>query len=419
MNVIRLFAILFIIAGTGIAWFILGSALTLRTQKTSAHLGGVVAGNWGVPMRQEHPKAFYVSPTSASVKREIHPASSDVKVRLISNPRKKGLLRYRAYTVDFEADYVIKNPTPITQTIYVSFQFPAKEARYESFSFELGEKLTDKAPSEGKITDAVVLKPNEELPVKLTYKATGMNEWIYSFGNDRPRIRNFKMEMTTNFADKDIPQGTVSTTTEVEKGSGWLLSWDFKDVIGVPAVGMAMPAVTNPGPVAARITFFAPVSLLFFFSVIVILGAVMKVDLHPMNYFFLAAGCFAFQLLFSYLVDLLPIMLAFSISAVVSLLLVNIYLARVAGKKFARISVVAQFAYMILFSASFFFEGLTGITITIGAIVTLAVLMAFTAKVDWNEIFKRAPKIVKTPPVFPAPSPSPASPTSSASGTSS
>jgi len=39
------------------------------------------------------------------------------------------------------------------------------------------------------------------------------------------------------------------------------------------------------------------------------------------------------------------------------------------------IGAIAQFAYMILFSYSFFFEGLTGLTITIGAIVTLALLM--------------------------------------------
>lgn len=202
--------------------------------------------------------------------------------------------------------------------------------------------------------------------------------------------------MTTSFKDIDFPVGTESTTMpRTRKDSGWLLNWDYSDVIGASALGMAMPAVTNPGPVAARMTFFAPVSLLFFFSVIVILGAVRNVDLHPMNYFFLAAGCFAFQLLFSYLVDLIPAYVAFVLSAIVSLLLVNTYLARVAGARFARISLLAQFAYMVLFSGSFFFEGLTGITITIGAIITLAILMAYTAKVDWNEVFKSKPKVVK------------------------
>jgi hypothetical protein len=106
-----------------------------------------------------------------------------------------------------------------------------------------------------------------------------------------------------------------------------------------------------------------------------------------MNYFFLAAGCFAFQLLFAYLVDLVPITPSFFISAAVSLALVNGYLWRATNAKFAAISMVAQFAYMVLFSYSFFFDGLTGITITIGAIVTLALLMAFTARVKWDAAF--------------------------------
>jgi inner membrane protein involved in colicin E2 resistance len=134
-------------------------------------------------------------------------------------------------------------------------------------------------------------------------------------------------------------------------------------------------------------SFFAPVSLLFFFSVLVLMGMVRRVNLHPMNYFFLAAGCFAFQLLFAYLVDLIPLTPAFVISAVVSLVLVNGYLFAVVGLRFAQLGVVAQFAYMVLFSYSFFFEGLTGLTITIGAIVTLALLMAATARVNWAEKF--------------------------------
>ncbi|MCF6314333.1 MAG: inner membrane CreD family protein [Verrucomicrobiales bacterium] len=393
MNVNRLFAILFIVVGTGVAWFVLGNALTYRTAVSGRALGKAVEGNWGVPMRQMHPEIFYISPTAANARREIHPESSDIKVNLDFDKQKKGLLWYRTYKVDFSADYIIKNPTPITQTIYISFKFPAKDARYDQFSFVLGEKKADKAPRNGGITDAVILKAGEQLPVRLTYTATGLDDWIYSFGRNHSRVRNFNLEMLTDFKEIDIPAGSESPTSRKEAGEGLLMNWNYNDVIGASAVGMAMPAVTNPGPVAARITYFAPVSLLFFFAVIVILGAVRKVDLHPMNYFFLAAGCFAFQLLFSYLVDLIPTILAFVIAAAVSLLLVNSYLAKVVDRKFALVSVGAQFAYMVLFSASFFFEGLTGITITIGSIVTLAVLMSFTAKVDWSEIFKREPKV--------------------------
>jgi hypothetical protein len=57
------------------------------------------------------------------------------------------------------------------------------------------------------------------------------------------------------------------------------------------------------------------------------------------------------------------------------------------GRRFAQLAAVAQFAYMVLFSYSFFFEGLTGLAITIGAIITLALLMAATAKVNWADKF--------------------------------
>jgi hypothetical protein len=71
------------------------------------------------------------------------------------------------------------------------------------------------------------------------------------------------------------------------------------------------------------------------------------------------------------------------------------------GRRFAQLAAVAQFAYMVLFSYSFFFEGLTGLTITIGAIVTLALLMAATAKVNWADKFGSK----ATPTAFPPPIP--------------
>jgi inner membrane protein involved in colicin E2 resistance len=149
---------------------------------------------------------------------------------------------------------------------------------------------------------------------------------------------------------------------------------------------MDMPKVLNPGPIASRISFFAPVSLLFFFAVFLIFGAVTGMNLHPMNYFFLAAGFFAFQLLFAYTVDLMPIHMCFFLSAAVSLGLVCGYLHAVGGRQLTRIALPAQFAYMVLFSYSFFFDGLSGLTIAVGAVLTLAVLMVATAKLNWSEV---------------------------------
>jgi len=305
------------------------------------------------------------------------------------DPKKKGLLWYRTYRVGFDAEYVLKNPTPITQTFYVNFRFPTEGIRYDEFALDIGGKATDQPITEGGVTEAVILDSGAEVPIKVRYAASGMDRWDYSFG-DAPRVRDFALSMKTDFKEINMPEGAESPTSREPTDAGWELQWDYADVIGARAIGMDMPAVVNPGPVAARITFFAPVSLLFYFSVLVILGMARYVNLHPMNYFFLAAGCFAFQLLFAYLVDLIPSGIAFVIAALVSLGLVTGYLWRVGGRRIARVSAVAQFAYMVLFSYSFFFKGLTGITITVGAIITLALLMVFTAKVDWESTF--APK---------------------------
>jgi hypothetical protein len=234
----------------------------------------------------------------------------------------------------------------------------------------------------------------------VAYKSRGTERWGYSFGGTS-RIRNFRLAMTTDFAEIDFPAGTGSPTERARTSNGWQFVWSYPDVINAQAIAMGMPAVANPGPVASRISFFAPVSLLFYFSVLVLMGMVWRISLHPMNYFFLAAGCFAFQLLFAYLVDLIPLSIAFAISALVSLALVCGYLYAVAGWRFARLGAVAQFAYMILFSYSFFFEGLTGLTITVGAIVTLALLMLTTAKVNWAEKFNSTRPVAAFPPPIP------------------
>jgi hypothetical protein len=46
---------------------------------------------------------------------------------------------------------------------------------------------------------------------------------------------------------------------------------------------------------------------------------------------------------------------------------------------------LAQLVFLVLFSYSFFYPGYTGLAITIGAVLTLAVLMHLTAGVNWDE----------------------------------
>jgi hypothetical protein len=401
MTLTRLLAIGGIIVCTAVGWFILGTSVLVRSGVSVNRCAPEVTGGWGPRMTQPHPTMYYNSPGSANGRHLIQPSQSDVSVALRYEPKKKGLLWYRTYLVDFHGDYSLQNPTQITQTIYVRFEFPATDASYSDFSF-----LIDGVPSTGNnktaegITESVTLAPGQSAKFTVAYKSRGTDQWGYAFG-DTTRIRNFHLAMTTDFSEFDFPAGTGSATERARTATGWNFVWSYPDVINAQAIAMTMPSVANPGPVASRMSFFAPVSLLFFFAVLVLMGMVWRISLHPMNYFFLAAGCFAFQLLFAYLVDLIPLSFAFIISALVSIALVNGYLFAVAGRRFAQLGVVAQFAYMVLFSYSFFFEGLTGLTITIGAIITLALLMITTAKVNWADKFASKATLRAFPPPVP------------------
>jgi len=158
---------------------------------------------------------------------------------------------------------------------------------------------------------------------------------------------------------------------------------------------MTMPEKLQPGPLAGEISYAAPVSLFFFFFLIFIITTLRGIDLHPMNYFFLATAFFAFHLLLAYLVDHISIHAAMVMSSIVSVLLVVSYLRLVVGMRFAALEAgTAQLIYLVLFSYAFFWQGFTGLSITVIAIITLFVVMQTTGKIRWSEHFSarsRAP----------------------------
>ena len=270
----------------------------------------------------------------------------------------------------------------------LDLDLPTTKTMLDKVAFVIGEG--DKSlqsygePDQGVISESVELAPGQTVPVRISYKCRGTESWCYAFEH-ASRIRNFQLGVTTDFTDVNFP---VSSPTEPERqavGQGLEVIWKYDDAISAPGIAIDMPRELNAGPVAAQIAFWSPLSLLLFFGVLVITVIVRGIRLHPVNYVFLAGGFFAFPLLFSYMLDVFPVYASFAIAAVVSLALVCGYLRAAAGEFMFRIALPAQFAYMVLFSASFFFKGLTGLTLTLGGISTLAVLMALTAKVDWSE----------------------------------
>jgi hypothetical protein len=233
-----------------------------------------------------------------------------------------------------------------------------------------------------------------------------MDLWSYSFGAQAARARDFELRVRTDFDKVDFPAGSLSPTRKQARGGGWELTWRFGNLLADAGIGVALPQKINPGPLASEISKFAPVSLAFFFFLMLLLSVLKQVRLHPVHYAMLAAAFFSFHLLLVYSVDLLPLGAAFALASVVSVALVVSYLRLAVGPRFALLwAGGGQLIYLVLFSLAFFFEGYTGITITIFSVLTLFVVMQLTGRIDWASKFGQAPLL---PPPAAAPQVSPA-----------
>lgn len=120
------------------------------------------------------------------------------------------------------------------------------------------------------------------------------------------------------------------------------------------------------------------------------ISTIKGIKIHPMNYFFIGSAFFSFHLLMAYLVDHIPVDLAFAISSAVSVFLVVSYMRLVVSNKFAFLEVaVSQMVFLVFFSYTFFWEKFTGLTITILCILTLFVMMQYTGRIDWEAVFRK------------------------------
>lgn len=408
----KIFFIAIIFIATSIAWFILGGTMQARTYGQNQKLSERVEGLWGsahiqtapqvtyktvVPRKQERiiedekgHKTKKTEITNETVSNKVNLDSSDIKVDLDLTHRRKGLLWYSTYRVGFHALYKVANTLPRPEHFVMNLSFPSKNALYDNFLLTVNGKTVDvKDFTSGEIAVPFWLAQNEEAQIEVGYTSQGMDKWLYSFGEGVNRVKNFSLVITTNFKDIDFPRDTVSPTQKKPEGAGWNLLWKSKDLISGFQIGMDMPNKLNPGPLASQISFFAPVSLLFFFFVVFMISTIKDVRIHPMNYVFLAASFFTFHLLFSYTVDHLHVVLAFLLSAVVSMFLAISYMRIVVGARLASVEIgISQFIFLVLFSLAHFFEGYTGLTVTIGAIITLWAMMQLTARIDWEEKFR-------------------------------
>jgi hypothetical protein len=412
----RFFAIIVIFAAVSGAWFLLGGSMWARTEMLDDELSGEIASLTG-PKVVAQPHPYWRAKGDGA--EMIVPASADIAADIQHENRYKGLLWYSTFTVDFRGVYTLAADADGGEGNF-HFQLP-----YETTPIDLLVEVDGKAielPTSQKTSGELSLPMDRtsEHTVTVAFKTMGQDVWAYypagaldnasnysrtwtdaeTLVGDRGELKNFTLNVTTDFEDIDYPSGGRSPNQPAsDSNGGKLASWQYDSLIAAQPMGVLMPKRANAGPIVARMSFFAPVSLLFFFTVLFTVVVKKGIALHPMHYLFIAAGFFAFHILLAYTADQISIHLAFWISAVVSVLLVVSYLRLVTGAKFAiTYAGAAQLIYLVGFSYAFFWVGMTGLTITVVAIITLFVLMQATGRLDWQTVFKSE----ITPPPMPA-----------------
>jgi hypothetical protein len=406
----RIVAIVFIFLCTAAAWGILGSTIFARTYSARSGLRGKVESTWGASQQQAPPSATYILALPADTRRggaaqdapqKKQPAplpasltleTSNIEVHIYLEPRQKGLLWYSTYRVSFDGSYAFRNSGPAPGPVTFNLKFPAAQAVYDDLVFTVNSAGVPLTTGNGGVSAAATLPPDGVAVVRVAYRSQGLDSWQYNLGGEGvARVRDFNLKIRTNFSGIDFPENTLSPTFKSRTGDGWDLAWNYKDLVSGFPIALKMPEKLQPGPLAGEISLFAPVSLFFFFFLLFMISVLRGIDLHPMNYFFLAAAFFSFHLLLAYLVDHISIHVAFLICSVVSMFLVITYLRLVVGLRFAAVEAgLSQFVYQVLFSYAFFYQGFTGLTVTIGSIVTLFVVMQLTGRIRWSERLQKA-----------------------------
>lgn len=437
MGVRNLLAVGFIFAGFSVGWMILGVVNAGRTEDQTRVLLERVQNAYGGPMKITPPQIYYEvikerkgkvggfkTVSSYKQKEFVDPSRSDIDIDLKLKRRKIGNLWFPVFLALYQGVYeydVGAVPEKYqSQALFLLPGLSSSESIYRSIEMKINgvevqplSKLVASTPMEL----APEMRLTGKVKVEFQYETTGTDHMLYVLAGQQQslpkafrddvgsrgehaqvkrltRLDNFSAKLKADFEKYDFPNRTIPPTKREKHNRTNQFEWHFDKAVTGKNIGLIVPDEMNPGDIAARISFFAPVSLLFFVVVMVIFGILSRRELHPMHYFFLAATFLSFHLVFAYSADHISKYSAFSIAALVSCLLTFSYLARVDDWKHATISMLLQLLYLVVLSLSFFYRsptglGITGLIVTIISVITLFVLMQLTSKIDWEEAFAR------------------------------
>ena len=401
IKVMKYALVVLFMLGFAVASFIIGIRIEDRHSSTYSRNLKSVQEIWGSVVSQSPPDFGYYITASEEYEnpqtgkyetrkvRKLNAMGMDlqkVDVKIKSNIRQKGLLKYAGYELEFTGKYRVKNYRKTAGDFHFDFEQPGGAGNITGIKVLLNGKdyeedtnLADGFQWNGK------LKPGETREFQIQYRAQGTERFIYLLSERQLQIRELEVSLTSDFTDVRIPDRAMPPLKKAGDSKTTRLNWKSENLITGQNIAVKFEIKGNYGGIAARMFLYSPLALFLFTGLLLIAGAARQYGLHPMHYLFLMTGFFIFYLFGSYAISILPhIIIGIGLSLLLStgIMLYYAFLIK-KGQEFIRTVAFASLCFQWVFSIAFFFPAYTGFMITVAAILSFIALMRISAEVDW------------------------------------
>jgi len=393
--------ILTIAAGVSAICVAIGLRLDSRHSQSYSRGKESVQKIWGGEIHQGppdfsyellHTETFTVEKTGEEKTRQVrrsHAAnfqSQKIKATLTPSIRKKGLLYYAGYQLQFQGDFIVRNTDKVEREFLFHFPLPEQAGNITGFAVTLDGQNAD---NDVNVSDGYSwvgrMRPGDERRFTVSYEAKGSDGFSYNLAQRNIEVRELNFELLTGYRDVRFPDQAMAPQEQSDDEAGSRLHWMASQLITGQNIAVSFEAPGNWGKLAPRLFYYAPLALFLFLGTIFVTAISEKQVLHPMHVFFLSAAFFVFYLLGSYLLSFTPVFVAIVLGLLASSGIVMYYVFLIKKSNLMRkMTALSLGIFQWLFSLAFFFPEYTGLLITVASIVCFVVLMRQTADIEWE-----------------------------------
>jgi hypothetical protein len=404
LKILRYVVILFFWAGFSVAAVSIGVWIDSKHKSSYERNLKSVNQIWGGSLVQEPPSLTYetlgereyedkstgaIKVQTTTIEKSLGFESQILNIEIKKNIRKKGLLIFPGYNLDYSASYTFKNPTNKTSKIRFYMGLPSNSGNINNISVLLDGKTF---VSDGSFTEGLRwtknMEPNETHTFQIQYKAQGTKTFTYSLGSQPTQIKKLLISLTTDYDNFLIPDSSMVPSKEVLESGNNKLIWEIENLVSGQNISLDFILEGNYGEVASKFFLYSPLALFLFLISILLFTSAKEISLHPMNYLFILASFFVFYLLGSYLISYINIIYGILLSLFISSGIILYYIKLLnKGKLLINIVSISTLIFQWFFSIAFFFPEHTGLLITISSIIAFVILLKSTATTNWEDKF--------------------------------